>query len=50
MKISGVLGLLLIGVLIGVVLVEHLAPAYPYFFCRPRKNGVCEPYPWSKNI
>ncbi len=45
MKLSGIFGLLLVGILIGVVLVENFAPKYPYFFCRPR-NDTCEPYPW----
>jgi hypothetical protein len=38
----------LIGGLMGLFTVEHLAPRYPNFFCRPSGGGgPCEAYPWK---
>lgn len=36
-----------VGMFVGLVLVERLAPGNPLWFCRPNwRTNTCEPYPW----
>jgi len=36
----------LVGLMVGVVVVESYASTYPHFFCRPLADGSCDPFPW----